>query len=205
MSLSTYALAGAIALAATTAASAQPLRIVNVNSPAVLCVFSPTCTTTGTDSSGSISIPGMAGTGKLQTRTIVGRAGTPAAGRTIYLYRVDMTQTAGPTAPYCVSRLRVNFGPDVLLDYDRAGGLEDAFVVTSGGSGTIGLFGADRVGSSVTFTFWSWVCSGASIGRGQSSFFFGLASARGPRAITAQILIEPGSTWRSVAARAPAF
>jgi hypothetical protein len=205
MSLSTRALilSAAALAAASTAAAAQPLSIVNVSASAVNCVFNPACRITVTDSAGTIPIPGIAGTARLQSRTFTGAAGAPAAGRRGYMYRVNLTQSAGFTVPSCVSELRVDFGPVTQLNYNAAGPRDDVFVITTGGVGTIGLASANQAGRIITFTFSRPVCTGASVGRGSTSFFFGLASTRAPRAITAQAQVTPGTAWLSVPARAP--
>lgn len=203
MSRSTYALAGAIALlAATTSANAQ-LRVVNVRSPAVNCVFSPSCVLAVFDEIGTIPITGIAGSARLLTRPFTGSAGSPAAGLYGYVYRVDLTYAAGITFPACVSRLRIDFGPPTPLNYDRVGPLDHVFVITTGAVGTIGLASAVRAGRIITFNFTRGICTGASVGRGQSSFFFGLASAHPLRPITAQAYVTPDAAWLSVPAYAP--
>jgi hypothetical protein len=49
-------------------------------------------------------------------------------------------------------------------------GASDIFVVTSGGLGSVGIGSADQAGGTITLTFASPVCPGA------TSYFFGLAS-----------------------------
>src|SRR5471030_396882 len=76
-------------------AAAQPLTIANVGAPAINCVFSKPvggkCTVIVTDTVGTIAMPpGVSGVGRVQSRTFAGAAGTPGAGKTAYLYRVDM-------------------------------------------------------------------------------------------------------------------
>lgn len=191
-------LAGGLACAA----HAVPLKVVNVNSPAVNCVFNTTCKVTVNDTVGNVPVPGISGTARLQSRTYPGAAGAPAAGKTAYVYRVDLTQAVGIVNIPCVSGLKVDFGPVTALDYDKNGQLDHVFVVTSGGLGSIGVASADQVGGTITFAFSAPVCAGSSPGKGDTTFFFGLAAATAPKAITAQAQIA-GGAWVNVAARAP--
>ena len=74
--------AAAAVVLSVLAAQAQPLTVVEVNAPAVNCVFHPACTITVSDSVGFIPLPYLAAprTAFLQSRTFSGAAGTPAAG-----------------------------------------------------------------------------------------------------------------------------
>jgi hypothetical protein len=157
-------------LFASSVAQAAPLSIVNVNAPAINCIFHTTCTVVVTDTPGPFTLPADAGSANLQSRTFPPSVPpAPAAGNMAYVYRVDLTSVKGVLAVNCVTRLQVNFGPVTKLPY-LPGGLFDVFVVTSGGLGSVGLASAVQVGSVITFTFSAPVCPGA------TSFFFGLAS-----------------------------
>jgi len=179
-----------------------PLRVVNVSASSVTCVFNTSCTVTVSDTVGSIPLSGISGTARLQSRTFVGGSGAPAAGFTGYEYRVDLTNAVGIVDIPCVSALRVAFGPAASFQYDGAGPLDQVYVMTSGGLGTIGLSSAIKSGNDITFTFAAPVCAGGSPGTGATSFFFGLASPRAPSAITAVVAPSSGGSL-SVAARAP--
>lgn len=194
--------AGAAGCAALTLLTGCPLSVVNVGAPAVNCVFNTTCTVTVTDTVGSIPVPGIAGTARLQSRTYTGAAGAPGAGKTAYVYRLDLTDAAGIVNIPCVSALEVDFGPLSKLDYNTDGSADDVFVVTSGGLGTVGLASADKSGNVVTFTLARPVCAGSSPGRGETSYFFGLAAATAPQAVTAQVQVSGGALV-DVPARAP--
>lgn len=186
-------------------AQAAPLTIVQVSAPPINCVFDASCTVVVNDTTSPITLAGS-GTGFLQSRTFRGLPGAPAAGLWAYLYRVDMRNAVGITNIGCVSSVTLNFGPVVsTLDFNANGTPGDqVFVVTGGGLGTIGLASADKVGNQITFTFSSPVCAGGSPGAGQSSFFWGLVSARQPRAITANVTQTSGPAL-SVQARAPNY
>jgi hypothetical protein len=182
---------------------AGSLKIVNVSAPAFNCVFDPKCTVVVTDSLGSIAVPGISGSAILQSRTFAGAPRAPAAGMTGYEYRVDLTQTVGDVAKSCVTRLKVDTGPVKQLPYQGGAALADVFVVTSGGLGTIDLASADETDGAVTFAFSTPVCASAGPGGGTTSYFFGFAAAKAPRAVTAQAQSGDGQIL-NVAARAPA-
>src|SRR5262245_56889621 len=179
---------------APTTTGATNLKIVRVAAPAINCVFNTSCRVTVSDSTGDIPLPGISGPKVLQSRTYTGAPGTPAAGLTAYVYRVDLTQATGVGS--CVASLTVDFGPVSSLNYDGSPGLEQVFVTTQGGLGTIAPVSAVQSGRNVTFNFQPSICAG------DTSYFFGLASAKPPRAITAVVTVAGGGPL-SVAARAP--
>jgi hypothetical protein len=185
-------------------AHAASLTVVNVGAPAINCVFNTTCKVTVTDSVGTIPVPpGLwSGTARLQSRTFVGAAGAPGAGKTAYDYRVDLTQAVSDGEVPCVTDLAIDFGPVTKLQYNGAGPLDDVYVVTSGGLGTIGLWSVEQTGSVITFTFNQPVCAGPTPGTGHTSYFFGVASDKPPKAITAHAGV-PGLLPVDVPARAP--
>lgn len=183
-------------------AGAAPLTVVNVSAPEINCVFETDCTVVVTDSVGIIPIPNATGTARLQSRTFAGQPGAPGAGKTAYEYRVDLTQATAIEIA-CVTALEVDFGPVSKLQYNKVGPTDDVFVVTKGGLGTIGLASAeqDRRGV-ITFTFSQPVCAAETASPGQTTFFFGLASAHPPKSVVAQIE-APGLDPLDVKARAP--
>ena len=159
-------------------AQAAPLAVVDVAAPAINCVFNaapipnvppPACQVVVNDSIGVFTPPGDIGAARLQSRTYPGTAPAPAAGDMAYVYRVDLTEVKGVTAANCVTKLALKFGPVVKLHYGPSGD-SDIFVVTTGGLGSVKIASADQVGGTITFTFASPVCPGA------TSYFFGLAS-----------------------------
>lgn len=192
-----------MALAWPALAGAETLSVVNINYTGVTCTFNTSCSVVVTDSTDSIPLPGIGGTALLQSRTFTGGAGAPAAGYHGYEYRVDLTNATGLTAIPCVTSVRVAFGAVTPFQYDGIGAADQVFVITSGGLGTIGLSSAVKSGNDITFTFASPVCAGSSPGTGATSYFFGLASAQPPVAVTANVTQTLGSAL-SVAARAPA-
>jgi hypothetical protein len=183
-------------------AGAEVLSVVNVGFPAVNCVFDTSCTIGVSDFVANIPVPGIAGTARLQSRMFTGSPGAPASGFHGYMYRVDLTDAVGILNIPCVQSLRVTFGPVQSFQYNGAGPLDQVFVVTTGGLGTIGISAANKTGDDITFTFAAPVCAGGSPGHGATTFFFGLASGRAPQAVTATVAPLGGGSL-SVAARAP--
>jgi hypothetical protein len=192
-----------IFILAFTTSCITPLKVVNVGAPSINCVFDPSCTVTVTDTTDTIPIP-AGGTNFLQSRTFVGKPGSPANGLYAYEYRIDLRNAIGITYIPCISSMKIEFGPVVsTLDYDSDGVTGDqVYVVTSGGLGSVGLASAEKDGDDVTFNFSLPVCAGGHPGDGQSTFFFGLVSTQPPRSITATVKETTGTVY-DVQARAP--
>jgi hypothetical protein len=185
-------------------AGAVPLSVVNVSAPPINCIFDTSCTVVVNDTTAPINLPGS-GTGFFQSRTFRGLPGSAAAGMYAYLYRVDLRQAVGVTNIGCVNSVTVNFGPVVSgLDFNGDGARDQVFVITGGGIGTVGLASAEMIGNQINFNFSSPVCAGSSPGAGQSSFFWGLVSARQPRFNPARIT-HTGGPALVVPARAPRY
>ena len=183
------------------AVQAAPLTVVTVSAPAINCVFHVLCKVTVTDSVGNISIPGISGAARLQSRTFSAAVGTPGAGTKVYLYRVDLRQAIGFAE--CVAGMVINFGPVAKLPY-KVGGPAQVFVIVSGGIGTIGLKLAEQDGDVITFEFSKLLCVGSTPGHGVSTFFFGLAAATAPKKVIATVFSVGSPPLVEVPARAPA-
>ena len=179
------------------------LTFVNADAHSIACLFATACSVTVTDTTGNIPFPGgVTGTGTLQSRTYVGAAGSPGAGKTAYEYRVDMTQAVSGGEASCVTDVAIDFGPNTRLSFDGTGQLYDAYAITRGGVGSVGLFTVTRQGNVVDFVFDQPLCAGHSPGTGLSSYFFGIVSGYAPKSVTANAG-WPGTLGESVAARAP--
>jgi hypothetical protein len=176
-------------------AQAIAYRIVNVNAPSVNFVFNHTGSVTVTDKTSPVL-----GSGFVQSRIYHSEATSPAHGKYVYEYRVDLTNVVGITAPQWVSALSVDFGGLNTLDFNRDGhASEEVFVITSGGLGVVGPNSAVQVAANpLRFNFARHVFSGASRGRGESSYFFGLVSQYPPRVINAQVETSSGTQTVSV-------
>lgn len=186
------------------AAHAEPLTIVEVNAPAVNCVFQPTCTITVSDTIGAIALPYIAtpGTAWLQSRIYNSAPATPAAGKTGYVYRVSLTEASG-TAD-CLLGLTLNFGPVAKLPY-KSGAMAEVFVITSGGLGTIGIKSAEKTGDIVDFQFSKPLCLAGGPDIKNTTFFFGLSAstAPAPKPIEALIYAFGSPAFYAVEARVP--
>jgi hypothetical protein len=188
-----FASACLFVLLGASVAEAAPLTVVNVGFPAINCKFDTDCTITVNDTSANFTLPGTTGSAFLQSRTWpVGQAGTVGAGKYAYLYRLDLRQLTGLTAAPCVTRLKLSFGPVAALDYDGNGSADQVFVGTGGGLGSVAPSSVDKTGNTLTFNFKTPVCSGSAPGKGESSYFFGLASTQSPQAVTATVTATAG-------------
>jgi hypothetical protein len=175
-------------------AQAATLKVVTVAAPAINCVFDASCKVVVTDNVGNLTFTPLGAGARLQSRTFAAKAGTPGAGTTAYLYRVDLTQGAGFTE--CTVGLVVNFGPVTKLPY-VANTPADVFVVTQGGLGTVGVKSAEQDGDVITFTFDKYLCAG------QTSFFFGMAAAKAPMTNAATLYGFGNPPFVQATARAP--
>ncbi|MBW7883241.1 MAG: hypothetical protein H3C34_11510 [Caldilineaceae bacterium] len=189
--------------AAPAAAPDAALTIVEVGAPAINCIFDTDCKITVSDLADHFVPPGASGDAFLQSRTWpVGEAGTSGAGLYAYLYRIDLRNAVGITAAACVSTMTIDFGAVTPLDYNGDANPDHVFVITQGGLGNVKPAAAVQSGSSITFGFDPAVCVGASAGKGDSSFFFGLASTQPAQDVTAQLAGTLGLA-ETLDARAP--
>ena len=187
-------------LLAAASADAGTLSIVDVHAPAVNCVFHLLCKVSVVDTVSDLPLPGLVGQARLQSRTLTGAVGTLGAGRTIYLYRVDLGQASGSVD--CLAGLVVNFGPVTKLPYAHGADAE-VFVITSGGLGTIGLKSAEQDGDVITFEFKELVCAGSAPGQGASTLFFGLAASTSPMMVGSSVFGVGSPPIVPVSARVP--
>ena len=192
-----FAAALAVAIAAPDGAFGQSgkLTIVTVDAAALLCIYDKSCKTSSVDSSVAFDMPDIIGTQprpRLHTRTILGAAGAPAAGKTGYLYRLDLTGVVGGSDVSCATAIKLDVGPTAKFEYFKNGANADVFVVDKGAPGTVGLSKAERIGSGVTLTFRKSICVGTGAGGGEGSLFFGLTSDHAPKAANAQVMLVGG-------------
>jgi len=169
----------AAALCAAPAVDAQALTAVNVSAPSINCLFSTTCRVTVSD----VASP-LLGSGFLQSRTYQAQPGSPAAGKWVYEYRVDLSKVTGAAAPPQVTSLAIPFGAwPVAMDFNGDGtATEKAFVVTGGALGTVGPTAVTQYGDTVYVSF-----ATPTLNAGQSSYFIGLVSLNAPRAVEARV------------------
>lgn len=177
-------------------AVATDLKVVEVSFPEVNCTFNTTCTITVSDSVGTIGLGLDDGKVILQSRTFTGAPGAPAAGKTGYMYRIDLTQGKGWVD--CLVGLTVNFGPPVKQPYVKGSPeLFDDFVGIKGGVGMVSIKSAEQDGDTITFMFAKPLCVG------ETTFFFGLAANKGPQSVSAGLFGYGSPPYHGVDARGP--
>jgi hypothetical protein len=188
----------AAALMIASSATAANLKVVEVSFPEVNCTFNTTCTITVSDTVGLIGLGLDDGKAILQSRTFTGAAGAPAAGKTGYMYRIDLTQGKGWVD--CLVGLTVDFGPLVKQPYVKGSPeLFDIFVGSKGGGvGTVSIKSADQDGDAITFMFAKPLCVG------ETTFFFGLAAEKAPQSVGAGVFGFGSPPYLGVDARGPA-
>lgn len=193
-----------LSLAAALAAADAPAQVltkVNVSAPQINCVFSTSCTVTVND----LATPYL-GNGFLQSRTFQALPGSPAAGKWVYEYRLDLRNAVGTTAVPLVASMALPVGgPIVAMDYNGDGSAGDQlFVVTGGGLGSVGPASAWLHGDTLHFTFTPPVQGGASPGAGQSTYFFGFVSTTAPTDLFARVEANVAE-GTLLAVRAPSY
>ena len=159
------------------------LKIINVNAPAINCLFNTNCVVTVDDSTAPITFNytnGTTSSGFLQSRTFQGSPGTPEAGLYAYVYRIALDAVQGSPSNSYISTLTLNFNSIVPFNYN--GQTSNAvWVVTSGGLGSAGPTKASATATNITFEF------NPPIVAGTSSYFFGVVSPYPPTNQTARV------------------
>lgn len=177
-------------------AVATDLKVVEVSFPEVNCTFNTTCTITVSDTVGTIGLGLDDGKAILQSCTFTGAPGAPVAGKTGYMYRIDLTQ--GKAWVDCLVGLTVNFGPLVKQPYVKGSPeLFDVFVGVKGGVGMVSIKSAEQDGDTITFMFAKPLCVG------ETTFFFGLAANKGPQRVSAGLFGYGSPPYHGVDARGP--
>src|SRR5262249_52492027 len=136
----------------------------------------------------------------LQSRTFSGAAGTPAAGKAGYMYRISLTQAAGSAD--CLGGLVLNFGPAFKLPY-APNKVADVFVITSGGLGSIGLRRGECSGAVFVSDPPKCLAPAGGPTLPNTPFFSGPPPAPPARAFAAQIFGSETPPLYSVDARVP--
>lgn len=172
------------------AVPASALNVVNSGFPQVNCIFSPTCVMpVWADMSSPIF-----GNGFVQSRVVQAQSGSAAAGKWLYMYRVDLRQVVGITYLPSVSELRVPFGTAWAWDYNFDFIYTDhVFNGSWGGIGTEGVGSAPSFFGLVFLDFAGTVDAGAFPGGGESSYFIGMTSNHPPKVGTLTVMTNTGS------------
>jgi hypothetical protein len=171
-------------------AQAIALNVVNTSSSTLISNFSTTGSVTVTDMVSPVMTNGF-----LQSRIFQAQAGSPAAGKWVYEYRISLNNVVGTTYIPYVSAMSWDFGPFVgTLDYNGNGVYADhVFVITSGAIGNVGVSSASQSPGVTWVNFGSGIPGGSYPGGGQSSYFFGLVSQYAPKVGTATIHKDSGT------------
>ena len=171
---------------------------VNTSAPAINCVFSTTCSISVTDLGSD-----MPNGGRIQSRIFQGQPGSPAAGKYVYEYRINMTNAVGIlSVPWANALWISNWGPVLSYDYNfDAVATDQVFVVTAGGIGTEAPTLASYSAPWTYFQFQNAVYGGSFPGDGESSYFFGLVSNYPPVQKTGWVYTDTG--WVTVTVYAP--
>ena len=190
-----------VALALT--APAFAFNVVNT-SWTVNCVFSPTtCSVSVTDYVYEFPVSGGSGNGRLQSRIFQAQAGSVAAGKWVYEYRINLGPVGGLTYPPYADMLAVDrWGAVRQYDYNGDGiSTDEVFNITSGGVGTKAVTAAWFASPWTFFQLTNPVYAGNYPGGGESSYFFGLVSDQAPVLRTVWVHLDSG--WVAVTGYAP--
>jgi hypothetical protein len=169
----------------------------------VQCLFSPSCTVYVTDYGSDFAVSGGSGNGRLQSRIFQGQAGSAAAGKWIYEYRINMAPVAGiVNLPYADQLAIDRWGTVRQYDYNSDSIATDhVFNITSGGTGTKAVTSSYLSYPWTYFVVSSRVYAGSYPGGGESSYFFGLVSDQAPVLRTVWVHLDSG--WVAVTGYAP--
>lgn len=173
-----------------------PRRAVAVSAPAINFFFDHDGTITVSDIAPPLTVTGASDGGFLQSRLFPpGEPGTVGAGLFPYEYRVSMTEATSLAGPAGVTRVEIDAGPIVPLDYDGTGPSE-VYEITAGGMGNVRIATVEQTARGrLVVTFERSVDGappGSPAGSGDTSFFFGFASTRPPRDGTARVTDSTG-------------
>lgn len=183
------------------------LTTANLSAAAAACISAADCTPFPDNLASSFGFSFTTGAGFLQSQTWPrGESGTLGAGLYVYEYQVDLRDLVGSGNPVCVDDVTLDFGPIVPLDYNGDSSLEQAYIITSGGAGSIAPTSLEQTGSSLTIHFPAALCSdfNPTQDNGVSSFTIGLASPFRNQEVTAVVNHNQGDPL-SLAVQAPAY
>jgi hypothetical protein len=180
---------------------ALAFNIVTASSPAVNYVF----TTDGEVLCDQDHPEELFNNGWLISRVYEGEVGSPAEGKWVYEYRVDMIDATDPASIPEIEAVDIYVGPVEQYDYNfDSTATDEYFVVTSGTYGSIGLSSISTLlYGNLRFTFSSLVAGGGGTGLGQASYSWGFISEYGPHFIYANVETTAGPV--AVPVWAPAY
>jgi hypothetical protein len=122
-------------------AHAADLIVADQSALKFVCTFDADCGNSITPSGvGALPASQTGSDPRLQWFNFAAKPGTPGAGNTAYVYRVDLTKADAFSE--CMAGLVVNFGPAAQLSFEIAK-VAHVFVITTGGLGTVGIKSAE--------------------------------------------------------------
>jgi hypothetical protein len=151
---------------------ATELIVVEQSMLRFVCMFDGDCSSSTLPSNiGELPTARPGSDPRLQSFSFEAKAGSPADGTTVYVYRVDLAKAARYTE--CLAGLMLNFGPPAQMPSAIAD-VAHIFVIISEGQGTVPVKSAEQDGDFIQFNFKDPVYPG------ESSMFFGLPSKSPP-------------------------
>ena len=170
------------------------------------CFFSEDCTLVSDNLTSGFTFVDTTGSGFLRSGAApLGEPGTAGAGLRPYIYLVDLGDLEASAKQACVSRLALDVGPIVPLDYDDDSNLEHLFLITDGSPGSLAPSMADATDGLLTLHFSPPVCSGSPKEDGQTSLAIGLASPFRYREATADLDVNLEPNGVKLDARIPDY
>jgi hypothetical protein len=122
-------------------ANATDLIVADQSALKFVCTFDADCGNSITPSGvGALPASQTGSDPRLQWFNFAAKPGTPGAGNTAYVYRVDLTKADAFSE--CMAGLVVNFGPAAQLSFEIAK-VAHVFVITTGDLGTVGIKSAE--------------------------------------------------------------
>jgi hypothetical protein len=176
-----FVLSTVFALAAVWPAPGHAVDLIIVEQTMLrfVCMFDADCSKSVTPAGISAMPTDQRGSDpRLVSFSFEAKAGSPAAGTTFYVYRVDLTRA--DSTGECLAGLVINFGPPAIMPFATAHAAH-VFVVTAGGPGTVAIKSAEQDREFIQFNFDGPLCGG------QSSLLFGLPSNNPPGSSNAML------------------
>jgi hypothetical protein len=179
------------------------LSCVPISGTASVALYTTAGTITPVDSVTTFTVPpatGGTGSVSIDTRTLTATTSVPATGERGYQYRTDLTQAQSGSGNPCIESLTVPFGmAPIRHDFNGDGVLDDCYVITSGGIGSVAPSNVAISGGTITIGYGAGVCAG------QGSFPVGFLGPAGPNVPTVVVgsAIDNASNNNAVQVRVP--
>ncbi|MEM1194364.1 MAG: hypothetical protein AAGH42_13350 [Pseudomonadota bacterium] len=182
----------------------RDLRLVEVRSPQINCVFDRDCRITVQDFSEQFTLPFAGGIGFLQSRQFpVGEPGTRGEGLHAYLYRLDLTQMRNDQTARCIRSVRFDAPALAPLRYsNRRNARQADLFYLANALGKVKPARVVRDGKAIEVRFGNLCTAGPNETNGSSSVFFGFAATTAAATVRARVTDQDGRAI-DVLAKAP--